>query len=168
MTVQARNRSQAEDNLRLDQRASERQSTIENVESNMSEPHPCQQLTRMITGSWTSRAIYVAAKLRIADPLAASPRAAEELAAAAGVAPRPLYRVLRALAGVGVFAQQADGRFRLNPLAEPLCEGGPDSFGRSRSCWGRSSIASGATCSRPSAPASRPSSAFTAGRSSPT
>jgi hypothetical protein len=26
------------------------------------------------------------------------------------------------LAGVGVLAQEADGRFRLNPLAEPLCE----------------------------------------------
>ena len=43
------------------------QSTIENVESNMSAPHPCQQLTRMITSYWVSRAIYIAAKLRIAD-----------------------------------------------------------------------------------------------------
>jgi hypothetical protein len=50
------------------------------------------------------------------------------LAAATGVASGPLYRVLRALAGVGVFAQQADGRFRLNPLAELLGEGGPDSL----------------------------------------
>jgi hypothetical protein len=82
----------------------------------------------MITGYWTARAIYVAAKLRIADHLKDGPRLAEELAAAAGVAARPLYRVLRALAGVGVFAQQADGRFRLNPLAEPLREGGPDSL----------------------------------------
>ena len=82
----------------------------------------------MITGSWISRAIYVAAKLRIADHLADGPRPAEELAAAAGVAPRPLYRLLRALAGVGVFAQEADGRFRLNPLAEPLREDGPDSL----------------------------------------
>jgi hypothetical protein len=53
---------------------------------------------------------------------------AEELAATAGVAARPLYRVLRALAGLGVFAHEADGRFRLNPLAEPLREGGPDSL----------------------------------------
>ena len=94
----------------------------------MSEPHPWQQLTQMITGCWTARAIYLAAKFRIADRLADGPRAAEELAAAAGVASGPLYRVLRALAGVGVFAQQADGRFRLNPLAEPLRDGGPDSL----------------------------------------
>ena len=94
----------------------------------MSEPRPAQQLTQMITGYWTSRAIYVAAKLQIADRLADGPRWAEELAATAGVAPRALYRVLRALAGVGVFAQEADGQFRLNPLAEPLREGGPESL----------------------------------------
>jgi hypothetical protein len=82
----------------------------------------------MITGYWVSRAVYVAAKLRIADHLKDGPGTAEELATAAGVAPRPLYRVLRALAGQGVFAHEADGRFRLNPLAEPLREGGPDSL----------------------------------------
>src|SRR6516225_9887471 len=94
----------------------------------MSESHPCQQLTQMITGYWVSRAVYVAAKLRIADRLKDGPRTAEELAATAGVAPRPLYRVLRALAGVGIFTQQADGRFRLNRLADPLREGGPESL----------------------------------------
>ena len=76
-------------------------------------------MLQMIQGFWVSRAIYVAAKLQIADLLADGPRSAEELSDAAGVAPRPLYRLLRALAGVGVFARDADGRFRLNPLAEP-------------------------------------------------
>jgi hypothetical protein len=128
MTVRARNRSQAKDSLRRDQGSSEPQSTIENVESAMSEPDPCQQLTQMITGYWVSRAVYVAAKLRIADRLKDGPRTAEELAATAGVAPRPLYRVLRALAGVGIFTHQADGRFRLNRLADPLREGGPESL----------------------------------------
>jgi hypothetical protein len=94
----------------------------------MNEPQPWQQLTQMITGSWVSRAIYVAAKLRIADHLKDGPREAEGLAAAAGVAPGPLYRLLRALAGVRVFAQEADGRFRLNPLAELLREGGTESL----------------------------------------
>ena len=91
MTVQARNRSQAEDSLRLDRSSSDPQSTIENVESNMSESHPCQQLTQMITGYWVSRAVYVAAKLRIADQLKDGPRTAEELAAPAAVpgSPRP-------------------------------------------------------------------------------
>ena len=111
----------------------------------MSEPHPWKQLFQMIVGYWISQAIYLAAKLRIADHLADGPRSAEELAAAAGVAPRPLYRVLRALAGVGVFAQGADGRFRLNALAEPLREGGPDSLRAFAVMSARSRIAAGAT-----------------------
>jgi hypothetical protein len=128
MTFPAHHRAQAEYRLRLDQSLSDPQSTIENAESSMNEPQPWQQLTQMIVGSWVSRAIYVAAKFRIADHLKDGPRGAEELAAAVDVAPWPLYRVLRALAGVGVFAQQADGRFRLNPLAELLRESGPDSL----------------------------------------
>ena len=99
MTLQARKRFQAEDSLRFDQSSSEPESTIESVESNMSEPHPCQQLTQIITSYWVSRAVYIAAKLRIADHLKDGPRTAEELATAAGVAHRPLYQVLRALAG---------------------------------------------------------------------
>jgi hypothetical protein len=43
----------------------------------------------MIAGSWISRAIHVAVRLQIADLLADGPLTAEELAAAAGMAPRP-------------------------------------------------------------------------------
>ena len=102
--------------------------TIEQEDSGMREPQPWQQLFEKITGSWVSRAIYAAAKLRIADHLAAGPRSAEEIAAAVGVAPRPLYRVLRALVAAHVLAQQADGRFRLNPAAELLREDRADSM----------------------------------------
>jgi len=104
------------------------QTTIENMEPSMIDVKVWQQLFQMITGAWVARAIYVAAKLRIADLLADGPRRAEELVAESGVAPWPLYRLLRALAGVGVFAQQTDGQFRLSSLAEPLPAGGPHSL----------------------------------------
>jgi hypothetical protein len=94
----------------------------------MSEVQPWQQLFQMITGAWISRMIYVAAKLRLADHLAGGPKSSQELADATGVAPGPLYRLLRALAGVGVFVQSTDGHFRLNPLAEHLRERGPESL----------------------------------------
>jgi O-methyltransferase domain/Dimerisation domain len=94
----------------------------------MNEMQPRQQLFDKIIGTWVSRAIYAAAKLRIADHLAAGPRSAGELANKVGAAPRPLYRLLRALAGAGVFVEQADGRFRLNPTAELLREDGADSM----------------------------------------
>jgi hypothetical protein len=74
----------------------------------------------MITGYWTSQAIYAAAKFGIADLLSDGPKSIEELAAATGTKPKLLYRLLRALASVGIFAEEDNQRFSLTPLAEPL------------------------------------------------
>jgi precorrin-6B methylase 2 len=64
--------------------------------------------------------VYVAAKLGIADLLSAGPRTSEELAAATRAHPQSLQRLLRALASVGIFAEDADGCFELTPMAECL------------------------------------------------
>ena len=77
-------------------------------------------LSQMSYGYWVTQALRTAALLGIADQLVAAPRTVEEIAAATGAVPRHLYRLLRALAGLGVFAETADGRFTLTPLAEPL------------------------------------------------
>jgi hypothetical protein len=77
----------------------------------------------MMTGYWISKAIYVAAKLGIADLLADGPHSAEELAAATETQAGALSRVLRALASVGIFSQLAPGHFTLTPLAELLRSG---------------------------------------------
>jgi len=79
-----------------------------------------QLLSQMITGCWVSQAIYVAAELGIADLLADGPRTAEELAEHTNANSGALYRVLRALASVGIFAEDVDQRFTLTPLAEGL------------------------------------------------
>ena len=70
----------------------------------------------------------VAANLGIADELKAEARTADELAHATGVHARSLYRVLRALAGAGIFAEDEAGRFSLTPLAEPLLSDAPESW----------------------------------------
>jgi len=64
-----------------------------------------------------SRLIYVAAKLQLADLLDDGPRTVEELAMAAGVRAPALYRVLRALASVGIFEETKGRQFKLTPLA---------------------------------------------------
>src|SRR5688572_17500621 len=74
----------------------------------------------LITGYWRSMCIITAAKLGIADLLAAGPKSPADLAKATGTLPEPLYRLLRALASVGVFAEDDKGRFALTPLAEML------------------------------------------------
>ncbi|MCA9076470.1 MAG: methyltransferase [Planctomycetaceae bacterium] len=86
----------------------------------MTAPSPEQQLDRMITGYWISQAIYAAAKFGIADHLTSGPRSVEALADATSTNPDALYRLLRALASVGIFAEGEERQFSLTPLAEPL------------------------------------------------
>lgn len=66
------------------------------------EPSPPDALWRMTNASY--QAIHVAATLSIADLLKYRPRSADDLAEATGTHAPTLYRLLRALASVGVFA----------------------------------------------------------------
>jgi len=76
------------------------------------QPVPAVMLNLTI-GHWVARLTYIAAKLKLADLLKDGPRTAAHLATAAGVHAPALYRVLRALASVGVFAETKGGRFKL-------------------------------------------------------
>ena len=66
--------------------------------------------------------------MNLADLLKDGPRTADQLAKNAGVRAPELHRVLRALASVGVFAEQKDKRFKLTPLAKTLVTGLPGSM----------------------------------------
>ena len=85
-------------------------------------------MRNLAIGSWVARLVHVAAKLKLADLLKSGPRTAEDLAREAGVQAPALYRVLRALASVGVFAETTGQRFKLNPLAATLRTGVPGSM----------------------------------------
>jgi len=85
------------------------------------------QLEQMITGYWKSQSIYAAAKLGIADLLIDGPQSPELLAAKTGTDAESLYRLLRALASIGIFAENEAGEFALTPLAEPLRSDHPES-----------------------------------------
>ncbi|WP_435007388.1 methyltransferase [Tundrisphaera lichenicola] len=77
-------------------------------------------LQNLILGKWVSQALSLAARLGIADSLKEGPRPCDELARMNQVDPDSLYRVLRALASVGVFTEAEDRRFALTPMAEFL------------------------------------------------
>src|SRR5215475_2588238 len=85
-------------------------------------------MLQMITGFWVSRAIYVAAKLGLADLVKDSPKTANELARLTGTHSPSLYRALRALASVGVFTDDGQGRFAQTPLSETLRSDTPGSL----------------------------------------
>ncbi len=81
---------------------------------------PAIAMLQMISGFWVSQAIYIAAKLGIADYLQEQPKTAEELAAITNTHAPSLYRLLRALASVSIFAEDENHYFSLTPLAATL------------------------------------------------
>lgn len=89
---------------------------------------PAVAMMQMLGGFRVARSIYVAAELGIADLLADGPKSIDELAQATGSHGPSLYRVLRALGGVGIFAEDETGRFNLTPPAEFLQTDVPDSL----------------------------------------
>jgi O-methyltransferase domain/Dimerisation domain len=82
----------------------------------------------MATAYWVSQAIYVAAKLGIADLLADGPQSSVALAAVTRSDACSLFRLLRALSSVGVFSQVDKDCFALSRSAEPLRSDVPGSL----------------------------------------
>lgn len=91
-------------------------------------PSPRDELNRLVTGFWTTQAIYVAVRLKIADRLVNGPLTAESLASETGSHAPTLYRLLRALASSGVFHEDAQRRFTLTPISELLRHNVPGSM----------------------------------------
>jgi hypothetical protein len=81
---------------------------------------PTNPMEYVWPGIIASQAIYVAAKLRIADLLASGPKTIAELASESGAHPPTLERLLRALSTLELFAPASEGRFRNTPLSEML------------------------------------------------
>ncbi|MEU8901790.1 methyltransferase [Nocardia sp. NPDC048505] len=77
-------------------------------------------LMEMIGNGSFAQTIYVAAKLGIADVLAAGPLTAAEIAARVDADANAVFRLLRLLSSRGVFQLEEDGRFALNELSDPL------------------------------------------------
>jgi hypothetical protein len=77
-------------------------------------------LLQMSNGYWVSQMLYAAAKLGIADLLQDGAKHCDDLAATTGTHSGALYRLLRGLASVGVFAEQDAQVFSLTPIANGL------------------------------------------------
>ena len=85
-------------------------------------------LLHMAAGGWIGQSVHVAAKLGIADILESGPKTSHEIAATTGSHPQALHRLLRTLASLGIFAEDAEGRFGLTTLADGLRSQAPVSL----------------------------------------
>src|SRR5215469_4424145 len=90
----------------------------------------------LTSGELTSKAVYIVAKLGIADYLKDGPKNIEGLAEETKTHPNSLYRLLRMLASIGIFAETKVGgiqehtnqRFELTPMASLLVSETKDSI----------------------------------------
>jgi hypothetical protein len=86
----------------------------------VSAPTPQQQLAPLLSGYWNSQALYVAAKLGIADLLKDGPKPVDELARQTSTHAPALFRLLRALASLGIFKEVTPRCFAQTPASELL------------------------------------------------
>jgi hypothetical protein len=89
---------------------------------------PALAVLQMLTGRWVTGAVTTAARFRLADHLAAASRTAADLAPRIGAHAPSLHRLLRALASLGLFAEDEGGRFAVTPLGEQLRSDVPGSM----------------------------------------
>lgn len=99
---------------------------LEKLRRKLAPPHVA--LLELSLSFWYTQAIYVAAKLGVADHLKDGPRSVDELATATGTHAPSLYRLMRALASIGVFAEDKGRRFALTPMAQSLRTDAPNSI----------------------------------------
>ena len=102
--------------------------TTENNSAPGQQVPPDAYIIQLAFSAMLSQALYVAAKLGVADLLAEKPLPVSELAARTNTHERSLYRLLRSLAGAGVFEETDPKVFALTPYAEPLRSDVPNSL----------------------------------------
>jgi hypothetical protein len=81
---------------------------------------PAATLLQILGGSVVAQAVSTAAQLKVADALASGPRTAAEIAPVVSAHAPSLYRLMRALAMVGVLEEQEGERFSLTAVGECL------------------------------------------------
>jgi hypothetical protein len=86
------------------------------------------RMYQLIFGFMAVPAIAVASRLGIPDLLSESAKTVDELANATNAHALSLRRLLQFLASLGIFAEDAAGKYRQTPLSESLRTGAPQSF----------------------------------------
>jgi len=89
---------------------------------------PYDVLFQMIISKWITQALGTVVELGVPDQLSKGARQCSRIARDAGVSEDGLYRLLRALASVGLFAESANRQFRLTAMGQLLRSDHPESL----------------------------------------
>jgi predicted transcriptional regulator len=91
-------------------------------------PQDFGEIGKLVGGYRISQAIYVVVEIGIPDLLAAGPKDCDELATESNTHAPTLYRILRFLAGAGLFKEVDSKKFELTRLGSALRTDVPGSF----------------------------------------
>jgi O-methyltransferase domain/Dimerisation domain len=91
-------------------------------------PQDFGEIGKLVGGYRISQAIYVVVEIGIPDLLAAGPKDCDELATKSNTHAPTLYRILRFLAGAGLFNEVGSKKFELTRLGSALRTDVPGSF----------------------------------------
>ncbi|HJS95823.1 MAG TPA: methyltransferase [Solirubrobacteraceae bacterium] len=98
-------------------------------------PADAAHVLGLIGGYQVSQAIYAAARLNLADLIAAGVVSSDELAERAGAVPDRVHRLLRSLAGHGLFTQTGPRSWELTPAGQTLRSDAPGSLHAMAVMW---------------------------------
>lgn len=101
------------------------QQTINNFARRLAPPHV--YIMETATGNWRGQLVFAAAKLGLADLLKDGPKSVRDMAKMTGTDPDALYRVLRALAMLGIFKETENRIFVTTSYGKTLERDHPDS-----------------------------------------
>jgi hypothetical protein len=85
-----------------------------------------KKMLQLLSSLWVTRAVGSFARLGLADVMEEGVEDYAAIAAARGLVPDRVYRLLRALSTVGIVAETARGRFALTPLGRLLGSHAPN------------------------------------------
>jgi O-methyltransferase domain/Dimerisation domain len=88
---------------------------------------PQELYMRLASGFRLSRAVWLAARFRLADVIGAGPASAAEIARASGTHPDSVKRLLDALTAAGLFRSEGDGLYGPTPASDQLRSDHPKS-----------------------------------------
>lgn len=97
------------------------------IEADQADVHR-EKLLLLMSGEWASRGIYVATKLELADHLKEGSRSVEELAELTQSNTESLHRLLRMLAGLGIFEETSPGIFSNTEASKLLAKNNPNTL----------------------------------------
>jgi hypothetical protein len=87
-----------------------------------------EKVVDIIFGRWKSQTLYAGVKLGVFDIVSSKPMSQVKIAQELGLDPALSYRLLRALASIGLLREDNDRRFSITPMGELLGSDNPQTL----------------------------------------